>query len=321
MRKNELSTLLGDGQETRRTVHDTIAALQQTVTAGHATLRSSVGEARAEAVRAITGEISTAAGSTVQALRDDVRELRALIEALAASLAHTAPSPSAAGPSPTAAPLVASPGSDTSPADDHSEPPTEEEHEAAPEQPAGPTAPELADLARQLTALTAQLHEAITHGIPEALRNAVDQLVREHRESCDSTAPLRTDSDAPDAAEGELLRAAARIASATVVCHRDTWDFVLAHVAAQPHFRSPEEVTDHHAGRVRADLSGRSLIAVLIALSEVLRRNADAADCALAGTVHHRIAEQLGSLGPGGHPVTIVLDDRAADLPEDGERP
>ncbi|MFE7428083.1 hypothetical protein [Streptomyces sp. NPDC057545] len=63
-----------------------------------------------------------------------------------------------------------------------------------------------------------------------------------------------------------LLREAARASSATVLCHRDAWEFITAHAGRQPHFRVPAQVPGQGEKRVRAALSGRSLIALLIAL-------------------------------------------------------
>ncbi|MFE7424787.1 hypothetical protein [Streptomyces sp. NPDC057545] len=36
-----------------------------------------------------------------------------------------------------------------------------------------------------------------------------------------------------------LLREAARVLSATVLCHRDAWEFITAHAGRRPHFRAP----------------------------------------------------------------------------------
>ncbi|GHH84857.1 hypothetical protein GCM10018793_50650 [Streptomyces sulfonofaciens] len=109
----------------------------------------------------------------------------------------------------------------------------------------------------------------------------------------------------------QLLRQAARVSSAVLLCHRDTWGFVTAHAGRHPHFRVPPQVADNGHERVRASVSGRSLIALLISLFTVasLSREGDG-DHELAGTVYQRISESLSGLDSDGQPVTIVLDDR-----------
>jgi hypothetical protein len=114
-------------------------------------------------------------------------------------------------------------------------------------------------------------------------------------------------------AHGVLLMKAAGIASAELLVHRDTWEFVAAQAAGQPHFRTPPAVEDMKEGRVQAALSGRSLIAVLIALWET-RATAPVlqADWALATTVYDRIAAELTGLTRTGRilrTIRVVLDD------------
>ncbi|MEV0281701.1 hypothetical protein AB0I22_35680 [Streptomyces sp. NPDC050610] len=58
---------------------------------------------------------------------------------------------------------------------------------------------------------------------------------------------------------------AGKVASATLVCHRDTWEFVAAQVGSHPHFRTPS-LEERENGLVAAVLSGRSLVAMLLAL-------------------------------------------------------
>ncbi|MFF8911432.1 hypothetical protein [Streptomyces olivaceoviridis] len=55
------------------------------------------------------------------------------------------------------------------------------------------------------------------------------------------------------------------MASAELIAHRDTWEW-LAALADHSHFRTPPTVEDFKEGRVRTVLSGRSLIALLIEL-------------------------------------------------------
>ncbi|MEU6019569.1 hypothetical protein ABZ826_38055 [Streptomyces sp. NPDC047515] len=112
----------------------------------------------------------------------------------------------------------------------------------------------------------------------------------------------------------ELLRKAARVSSATVLCHRDVWEFITAHAGRQPHFRVPAQVLDKGDERVRAALSGRSLIALLIALHSVKQTAVEGdGDRELAITLYERIQESLSKLTAAGRPVTITLDDRSSD--------
>lgn len=84
---------------------------------------------------------------------------------------------------------------------------------------------------------------------------------------------------------------AAGVAFAELVCHRDTWEYLTGLSTNQTHFRTPPSVDDVKDGRVQAALSGRSLIALLIALWET-RDQAEplTADWALAATAYSRIA-------------------------------
>ncbi|MFF4179566.1 hypothetical protein [Streptomyces sp. NPDC001750] len=108
-----------------------------------------------------------------------------------------------------------------------------------------------------------------------------------------------------------LLREAARVSSATVLCHRDAWEFITAHAGGQPHFRAPTQVLDQGEERVRAALSGRSLIALLIALYSVRETAVEGdGDQELATALYERVQESLSDLSTAGHPVTITLDDR-----------
>jgi hypothetical protein len=68
-----------------------------------------------------------------------------------------------------------------------------------------------------------------------------------------------------------LLRRAAQVSHAQLVCHRDSWEFLVGQAGRHSHFRMPAQLVDHGEGRVAAALSGRSLIAVLISLDETRR--------------------------------------------------
>ncbi|MFI1840408.1 hypothetical protein [Streptomyces olivaceoviridis] len=108
-----------------------------------------------------------------------------------------------------------------------------------------------------------------------------------------------------------LLKTAARVSSASLLCHRDIWEFITAHAGRHPHFRVPPKVADEGDERIRAALSGRSLIALLISLDSIKHTASDGdGDQELAATLYERIEESLTALTPSGQPVTITLDDR-----------
>ncbi|MFF1511893.1 hypothetical protein [Streptomyces sp. NPDC058326] len=146
------------------------------------------------------------------------------------------------------------------------------------------------------------------------LRRVVDELQARPAETAE---PVR-----PSEEHTALLRTAARISSADLRCHRDTWEFLTARTAGHPHFRVPPRVTDEADERVFAPLSGRSLIALLISLHTVTSSTPDGSgDQELAATLYERIEQRLTRLGPGeGERVTIALDDRVTPDPDgDGD--
>ncbi|MGI5451492.1 hypothetical protein ACQEVM_38170 [Streptomyces sp. CA-243310] len=111
-------------------------------------------------------------------------------------------------------------------------------------------------------------------------------------------------------AHGVLLLKAAGVASAELVLHRDTWEFLSALAVDHGHFRTPPAVEDVKEGRIQAALSGRSLIAVLIELWNT-RTTATVleADWALATTAYNRIAAELAGATGSGETIRITLDD------------
>ncbi len=114
----------------------------------------------------------------------------------------------------------------------------------------------------------------------------------------------------PKVAHGVLLLKAAGVASAELVLHRDTWEFLSALAVDHGHFRTPPAVEDVKEGRIQAALSGRSLIAVLIELWNT-RTTATVleADWALATTAYDRIAAELAGATGSGDTIRITLDD------------
>ncbi|MFI2031847.1 hypothetical protein [Streptomyces buecherae] len=133
--------------------------------------------------------------------------------------------------------------------------------------------------------------------------------------------PASSTENDPAVDHGVLLLKAAGVASAILVAHRDTWDWVAALAAQHKHWRTPAVVEDvvedaeedGREGRVQAVLSGRSLIAVLI---QLWKKRAEAtpadADFALALTTYTRIASRLAEVGEQserGQTIRVVLDD------------
>ncbi|MFJ5798556.1 hypothetical protein [Streptomyces decoyicus] len=117
---------------------------------------------------------------------------------------------------------------------------------------------------------------------------------------------------------------AGKVASATWVCHRDTWEFVAAQVGNHPHFRTPA-LEERDGGLVAAVLSGRSLVAMLLSLYRlaVTSRRAEGteelvtyADWAMAAQVYYATARVLSrAFCEEGDPVVVKIDDRVPARP------
>ncbi|ORT55629.1 hypothetical protein [Streptomyces sp. CB03238] len=122
----------------------------------------------------------------------------------------------------------------------------------------------------------------------------------------------------PQVAHGVLLLKAAGVASAELVAHRDTWEWLAALAVDHDHFRTPPAVEDIKEGRVQTVLSGRSLIALLIKLWST-RSTATPLDAnwALATTAYNRIAAELANVTGRGETIRIVLDDGLPDGADD----
>ena len=114
----------------------------------------------------------------------------------------------------------------------------------------------------------------------------------------------------PRVAHGVLLLKAAGVASAELIAHRDTWEWLAALAVGHSHFRTPPAVEDFKEGRVRTVLSGRSLIALLIELWDTRSTAAPlGGDWSLAMTSYKRIAAELADVAGQGEVIRIVLDD------------
>jgi hypothetical protein len=117
-------------------------------------------------------------------------------------------------------------------------------------------------------------------------------------------------ADDPQVAHGVLLLKAAGLASAELIAHRDTWEWLAGLAFAHSHFRTPFSVEDITKGRVLTVLSGRSLIALLIELWNTRSTTTPLqGDWALATTTYHRIAAKLTDASGQGATIRIVLDD------------
>ncbi|MEU3954051.1 hypothetical protein AB0F45_17290 [Streptomyces achromogenes] len=166
--------------------------------------------------------------------------------------------------------------------------------------------------------------EEIKQEVGTALAGARSALTSLRQEIADLHAAVEELRPQPDTAaepavaevspeHRNLLKTAARVSSASLLCHRDIWEFVTAHAGRHPHFRVPPQVAGEGEERIRAALSGRSLIALLISLHSVKHTASDGdGDQELAATLYERIEESLTDLSPSGQPVTITLDDRTA---------
>jgi len=100
------------------------------------------------------------------------------------------------------------------------------------------------------------------------------------------------------------------VASAELIAHRDTWEWLAALAVDHSHFRTPPAVEDFKEGRVRTVLSGRSLIALLIELWNTRSTAIPlGGDWAMAVTSYNRIASELTDVTGQGETVRIVLDD------------
>ncbi|WP_435239258.1 hypothetical protein [Streptomyces sp. YPW6] len=129
---------------------------------------------------------------------------------------------------------------------------------------------------------------------------------------------------APFSRRGRIyaISRAARVASATLVCHRDTWEFVATQAGSHPHFRPPA-LEDRENGLVAAVLSGRSLVAMLLALYQVEKTSVHQpdtgdvnemtayADWIMATKVYTETADVLRhAYSTDGDPVVITIDSR-----------
>ncbi|WP_307815002.1 hypothetical protein [Streptomyces sp. DSM 110735] len=128
--------------------------------------------------------------------------------------------------------------------------------------------------------------------------------------------PSAAPPEDPRVAHGVLLLKAAGVASAELIAHRDTWEWLITLAVRHGHFRVPPAVEAIHGGQVRTVVSGRSLIALLIELWNVRTTAEVGAEWALATTAYHRLSAGLGRAVARGGTIRITLDD---GLPPDAD--
>ncbi|MEU4885833.1 MULTISPECIES: hypothetical protein [Streptomyces] len=115
-----------------------------------------------------------------------------------------------------------------------------------------------------------------------------------------------------------LLKRAARVSSVNLVCHRDMWEFIAAHAGLHAHFQVPLQIADHSGERISTALSGRSLVAVLISLYNVMHTAGQGSgDREVATALYERIRQELTEPTAEGEPITITVDDRSGPGPDD----
>lgn len=114
-----------------------------------------------------------------------------------------------------------------------------------------------------------------------------------------------------------VLRSAATVGTAEITCHRELWEFIQQRADDTPHFRAPAALVEEGGDRVRATLSGRSVIGILIAMRATQLDSApygkDDGTWALSEAVYDRLAHDLATTSRhGGTPLAIVFDDGIA---------
>ncbi|MGW4075967.1 hypothetical protein ACWELB_21060 [Streptomyces asiaticus] len=122
-----------------------------------------------------------------------------------------------------------------------------------------------------------------------------------------------SDHRARDAHEVSLIKAAG-IAEAYLICHADTWDFIVEECAVgqrSPHFHQPpaDAIAVEEGGMVTVPLSGRTVAAVLDQMNEhSLSGATPAVTQAVATAVREAILEMLE--GDEGQRPFIIIDSR-----------
>ncbi|MDG9684384.1 hypothetical protein QC334_16920 [Streptomyces sp. DH18] len=153
-------------------------------------------------------------------------------------------------------------------------------------------------------------HEGQDDALKKAIEAAYQGNATPTAPSSSAAPPATGQEQDPRVTHGVLLLKAAGVASADLIAHRDTWEWLTALAVDHPHFRTPPSVEDVKEGRVQTVLSGRSLIGLLIKLWETRSATTPLdADWALATTAYNRIAAELTAVDGEGQTIRIVLDD------------
>ncbi|MFD8625216.1 hypothetical protein ACFV4E_15175 [Streptomyces hygroscopicus] len=340
--KNEMKTSVTNldarvselDRELRTAFAAEIAELRDTSLAD---LKSSQQETRSSAYNA--GKRASETTTAVTDLRRDVDRLHSGLEDLRQDLGEVlallrATAPASAGLAP-AAPDCAEPGPGDEPGRGRTALPGQR---TMPEEEAVPTAADVPSPAEAGTAVSpadpAQDDSAAAEadtGQPDSQAQAQSKPEAVPREEQEEQAALeaeaRTSDDAPVEVPTPISRAgriwaimrAGGISSATLVCHRDTWDFVADQVGNHPHFRTPT-LEERGDGMVAAVLSGRSVVAMLLSLYRVTQAPWEGecidelvayADWAMASQVYNETAQVLNrALHDEGDPVVVTIDNR-----------
>lgn len=198
---------------------------------------------------------------------------------------------------------------------------------------------ELATVKQQVSDQQQTLHRigqdtaVLTTGLAEIKTAARDVSTRLHdlvtaRPADRTGEPVPAPGSRPPAEaepDADVLRAAAGIAHATLVAHRDTWAFLIEVAAGERHFHVPGQVDDHD-GCVSVRFSGPSIVAALTRLARVSAETDNPVTRAVADQIRHKITAVVHEVVDNpradgdGAPVRIVVDDRPA-RPAPEERP
>ncbi|WP_059007640.1 hypothetical protein [Streptomyces specialis] len=121
----------------------------------------------------------------------------------------------------------------------------------------------------------------------------------------------------------DLLGIVAGVAYANLVCHRDTWAFLVERAATAEHFRLPADVVARPDGTVTVRLSGRALLAAVDSLWHT-RLDRSPVTAALATEVYQRVAASLLDLeavAEDGQAVPRIVIDNRPTPPAAGAEP
>ncbi|GHJ36458.1 hypothetical protein [Streptomyces sp. TS71-3] len=176
--------------------------------------------------------------------------------------------------------------------------------------------------------------QAIRAETEAARREAAEARVAEQAAASDGEsggtppsppAPTGEDSNHGGHDLEELLNLAAGIAYAELICHRDTWAFIVERAIDGEHFRLPADIEEHSDGTMEVDISGRTVIAIIDALWSVQRQAGISRPTRnLAGQTYTRIGDALKRVHAehgrdAGAVPRIVIDDRHPKTPDEGQ--